>query len=266
MKKRWFADVRLDVAASSVLLPVARCGGPVRAERPTTYPAFGAFAMVRPLIANLTLAGLAAAGLALASNAALADGGPAVCNNCNAGGMGNGQAGGWNQFWHRCQTDFYRNNTWPEPFLTADKMAIRSAYCIQTDNGWKMQNTIGSFLFDSETQRVNQAGELLVKWIVQQAPVHRRAVFVLKGDTAEATSIRVNSVQAAVAKYADGCVCPVLLTLTEPPGWSAAYIDSITQQFNATIPAPRLPARQTTGNGGANSGGGTGGGGGGGVQ
>ena len=99
-------------------------------------------------------------------------------------------------------------------------------------------------------------GDLLVKWIVTQAPHHRRAVFVLKGDSADATNARVQSVQMAVNKYAGGCAIPVLLTDTEPAGWSAAYIDTITQQFNATIPAPRLPQTSTTGGQGSSGGGG----------
>src|SRR6185295_127500 len=105
-------------------------------------------------------------------------------------GYADGGAGyaGDHPHWHRFWLDFHRNNAWPEPFLSADRVAARTPFCIQTDNGWKMQNTIGSYLFDPETQRVNQAGELLVKWIVSQAPAHRRAVFVLKGDSAEATN------------------------------------------------------------------------------
>jgi hypothetical protein len=207
-------------------------------------------------MARSLLAGLALVGISLASGTAVADDAAGVCNQCG----GHGGNGGWNQFWQRCQVDFYRNNTWPEPFLSADKMAVRTPYCIQTDNGWKMQNTIGTFLFDSETQRINQAGDLLVKWIVTQAPLNRRAVFVLKADTADATNARVQSVQATVAKYTGGHICPVLLTDTEPAGWSASYIDSITQQFNATIPSPRLPPKQSSGGG---QGGGSGGGGGG---
>ena len=213
-------------------------------------------------MARLLLAGMAWMGLAVVPALVLADGGaPCATGYCQDGGGYGGCQGGFQQFWHRCGVDFHRNNSWPEPFLSADKIAVRTPYCIQTDNGWKMQNTVGTFLFDPETQRVNQAGELLVKWIVQQAPINRRAVFVLKGDTAEETAARVDSVQQAVAKYADGCVCPVLLTTTEPAGWSAAYIDTITQQFNATIPAPRLPSRQGNSNGSANGGGGGGGGG-----
>jgi hypothetical protein len=81
-------------------------------------------------------------------------------------------------------------------------------------------------------------------------------VFVLKGDSADATNARVQSVQLAVNKYAAGCAIPVLLTDTEPAGWSAAYIDTITQQFNATIPAPRLPQTSTGGSGSSSGGGG----------
>lgn len=178
-------------------------------------------------------------------------------------------ADAWDAFWHRVHVDFCRMNSWPEPFQTADRAAAREPWCIQTDNGWKMQNTIGTYLFDPETQRLNQAGELLVKWIATQAPHHRRAVFVLRGDTPEATIARSESVQAAVAKYSNtgcGCNCPVLLTCTEPPGWSAAYIDSITQQFNATIPAPRLPAADGGGGGASGGSGGSGGGSGGSSQ
>ena len=178
---------------------------------------------------------------------------------------GTAQADGWkdnwNTFWHDVHVDFHRNNAYPEPFNSADRARVREPFCIQTDNGWRMQNTVGTYLYDVNTQHLNAAGELLVKWIVTQAPHHRRAVFVLRGDTAEITAARVGSVQAAVARYATGPVCPVLLTDSEPRGWSASYIDSMTEQFNSTIPAPRLPAN-SDGNTGSGSGGGGGGAGG----
>jgi hypothetical protein len=165
------------------------------------------------------------------------------------------QAGGWHDFWHGIHVDCYRNNSWPEPFLTADRNLAREPFCIQVDNGWKVQNTIGSMLFNPETQQLNQAGDLLVRWIVTQAPIHRRAVFVVKGDNADITRARVDSVNAAVARWAGGPVCPVMLTTTEPTGWPASYVDSITQQFNSTIPSPRLPGGDGDGGGGGGGGG-----------
>jgi hypothetical protein len=70
----------------------------------------------------------------------------------------------------------------------------------------------------------------------------------------------VASVNAAVAKYAGGAIPPVMVTDTEPSGWSGSYVDAMAQSFQSTIPAPRLPA------GGGESGGGGGGGGGSGGQ
>jgi hypothetical protein len=211
--------------------------------------------MRRWLLAVTMIAGSAlAAGTAHAQKDAVqkdmvyADGQP--CDGC-----GHSQTWGdkWDKFWHRVHVDWHRNNAWPEPFLSADRAAQRAPFCIQTDNGWKMQNTIGTFLFD-DNQQLNRAGELQVKWIVTQAPLHRRAVFVLRGENAEQTNARIASVYAAVAKFADGAIPPVIPTNTEPAGWSGSYVDAMAQQFQSTIPAPRLPA------GGGGEGGGQGGG------
>jgi hypothetical protein len=185
------------------------------------------------------------------------------CYDCALGGYGHGRGGKWrdkwDHFWHRTHVDWHRNNAWPEPFLSADRAAVREPFCIMTDNGWKMQNTVGTFLF-TDNQELNKAGELHVKWIVTQAPLHRRAVFVLRGDTKEQTDARIASVNAAVAKYAGGAVPPVIPTDTEPTGWSASYVDAIATQLHSTIPAPRLGAMDMGGGSGGSSSGGSSGG------
>jgi len=162
----------------------------------------------------------------------------------------------WDGFRHRVHVDFHRNNAWPEPFISADRAAQREPFRLMADNGWKMQNTVGTMLFD-DNQQLNSAGDSLVKWIVTQAPLHRRAVFVLKADSAERTASRVASVNSAVAKYAGGATPPVMVTDTEPTGWSGSQVDAITQQYQSSIPSPRLPS----GGGGGGGGGGSGGGG-----
>jgi hypothetical protein len=155
----------------------------------------------------------------------------------------------WHNFWNRVHTDFHRNNAWPEPFLSADRAVIREVWHMQADNGWKMQNTVGVYLFD-EHQKLNRAGELMVRWIVTQAPVHRRAVFVLKGETPEQTEARVASVNETVNKYAaGGSVPPVLVTDVEPRGWAGAYVDAMSQQYQSSMPAPRLPSGGETSGG-----------------
>jgi hypothetical protein len=149
----------------------------------------------------------------------------------------------WHEFWHRVKVDFHRNNAWPEPFQSADRAVTREPFCIQVNNGWKMQNTIGTYLFNPETQELNRAGELKVKWVVTQAPIHRRAVFVLVGESPEDTRVRVESVQRYVSRLVpDGNLPPVMITYTEPEGASGEYFDAVNRAMMQSIPAPRLPA------------------------
>src|SRR4029079_18252423 len=100
------------------------------------------FAMDRSLLAGLASLALLAAPLATHAQV-----GTPFCANCpNGSGLGqagyaDGGAGGqsvshphWDRFWQ----DFYRNNSWPEPFLTADRIAVRTPFCIQADNALRM--------------------------------------------------------------------------------------------------------------------------------
>ena len=76
--------------------------------------------MDRTMLAGLTiLAGMFLPALSLAGEPAYGGGAYSDCNAC-------GHYGGFQAFWHRCGVDWHRNNAWPEPFLSADKMAVRA--------------------------------------------------------------------------------------------------------------------------------------------
>jgi hypothetical protein len=102
-----------------------------------------------------------------------------------------------------------------------------------------------------------------VKWIVQQAPMSRRTVFVLMTEDRDATNARVNSVQQAVGRYTiKGPPAEVLLTDRDVTGGSGEYYDSVDRALKGSVPIPRLPSRSNGGSGGSGgngSGGGSGG-------
>ena len=158
---------------------------------------------------------------------------------------------GWNEFWARYRVDYRRNAAWPEPFNSTDWRVAREPFEIQKNNGWRLQNTIGSLLFNRDTNEVNSAGEQQIKWIVNQAPPNRRAVFVLRGDSDEQTAQRVDSVQRTVSKYVpQGELPPILLTNQDQIGGSGEYFQKIDDALKNSMPSPRL----NTGGGGGASG------------
>ena len=164
----------------------------------------------------------------------------------------------WHEFWHRVGVDFHRNNAWPEPFVSADRQVTREYFRIQVNNGWRLQNTVGKWFYDEETNALNQAGEIKLRQIVTQSPVHRRTVFVLMGTSPDITAKRVESVQQTLAKILpDGPVPQVLLTDVDLEGGSGEYYDRVNSAYNSSIPAPRLSGDSSgSGSGSGKSGGG----------
>ena len=128
-------------------------------------------------------------------------------------GIGSWTWGG--EFWNRFKKDTHRNNYWPEPFVTGDRLAVREPFAIQANNGWRLQNTIGDGYFEPETQELNLAGQMKVKWVVTQSPSSRRTVFVMAAPNDEATMVRVDSVQRAISRHVPKGELPEVL-LTDP--------------------------------------------------
>jgi hypothetical protein len=151
---------------------------------------------------------------------------------------------GW---WERWCTDFHRNNCWPAPFQATDRELTRAPIIAMTSAGWRLHNTLSDHFFNPDDQGINQAGELKLRWIVTQAPIHRRTVFVLRGTNPDATAIRVSNVQHVIDRLVlDGPRPEVLLTDIVPSGASGDYFDQVDRQLKQSIPAPRLPDMQST--------------------
>ncbi|MEQ8791550.1 MAG: hypothetical protein RIC55_35130 [Pirellulaceae bacterium] len=154
-------------------------------------------------------------------------------------------------FWRRVVIDIERNKHWPQPFQTWDRQAQRAPWVVMVDKGWQLENTVGGFHFDRETQQLTAAGQHKVRWIVTETPLQRRTVFVQRGANNEETSIRIDAVQRAVAGYvAEGPLPEVVATNQAPPGSPADIIDRVYRGRDASQPAPVLPAASDSSGGG----------------
>lgn len=170
-------------------------------------------------------------------------------------------AGEW---FPKIRRDFRRNNCWPQPFVVADRVAVRSPFQVMINNGWQVQNTLSDEHFDEETGALTGAGEMKVRGILIESPAEHRQVFILRGKNLEDTANRQRSVDEYAARILHpGERAQISESRVRPRGTPAERVVDIDSRYNASAPDPRLPS---SGGGGASGGmsssssGGTGGG------
>jgi hypothetical protein len=156
----------------------------------------------------------------------------------------------WEMFWQGVRRDWKRNNCWPEPFLPADRLAVRAPFVLMVNNGWERQNLLADHHFEEAGPNLNEAGQIKARWIATQAPWHHRRLYVSRAETSQDTAARVAAVEAYVATVVqEGERPPVLESDLNAMGWPAAQVDAIDRQWQSSTPDPRLPAPQSSSSG-----------------
>lgn len=152
----------------------------------------------------------------------------------------------------RYRAGYDANVHWPRIYIPPARRSVCATYNAMINNGWRRQNLLGDYHFNKDTNELTNAGKLKVNWILSQAPVQRRNVFVQRaGDEAETTS-RI----AAVHDYA-GKMSPsvgnvdVNDTHIVAEGHAASSVDNVFVGYEANRLPPVLPAG--TGGGGGDS-------------
>ena len=138
--------------------------------------------------------------------------------------------------------DFKRNNCWPEPFMGPDRVAVRAPFNVMVRNGWQRQNMIGDHHFDESGRNLTTAGELKIRWILTQTPLHHRTIYVHQTESKESTDSRVAVVERFAATVAPGGAMPVVQrTNVGMDGWPAERVSTIIRQFHETTQPPTIP-------------------------
>jgi hypothetical protein len=146
------------------------------------------------------------------------------------------------RFFHDVCRDAKRNNCWPEPFIFADREAVRAPFNRMVEKGWERQNTLGDQDFVAETGQLTLAGQFRVRNILLLSMPQHRTIYVHRSLLPNETAARVDAVQQLAARTVRQGELPDIRETDLPsPGWSAQQIDDVERKYRATIPKPRLP-------------------------
>jgi len=159
-------------------------------------------------------------------------------------------------FFNSVARDTKRRNCWPAPFECPDRQMVRAPFVIMVNNGWRRQNMLGDFYFEPTTGQLTEAGKLKIRWIIYEAPEQHREIYVHIGKNPEETEARLAAVNAQAASLApQGEIPPIMQTSISDAGTPADRVDMIDRKYQASMPAPRLPAETGQGGGTGTSGG-----------
>ncbi|NIO47025.1 MAG: hypothetical protein GTN77_09620 [Planctomycetales bacterium] len=138
------------------------------------------------------------------------------------------------------KTTYHRNKCWPQPFVYPDNASARAPFARMIHNGWQMQNLVASHHFGDDA-KLTEAGQRHVRWIVTEAPVRRRTVYVQQAETAHLTEARLAAARNYAQRFAtDQQHVDVQPSNSTPRGWPADYVDAINVKFFESTPDPRI--------------------------
>lgn len=150
---------------------------------------------------------------------------------------------------------YHSAHYWPHPYACYDRQSVREFAAAQEEAGWTQATTLYDYHFDSDSQTLNRAGRLQVKWIIRSVPTHRRLLYVQAADSTTASQYRMASVQGQAQEILGDMAPPVILRVTSPLGRPALEVDRIQRADRDSQPVPRISPPF---NGGGLSGGGGG--------
>ena len=153
------------------------------------------------------------------------------------------QAQWFGNFWHEFKSDYSRNKHWPEPMVQNDRMAVAVPIGMMVSKGWQKQMLLCDYHFEANSEQLNQAGEMHVRYILTQAPIRHRTIFVQRGLTPDVTADRIASVQQTVMRMQPQAQPPAIYESDMfNDGVAARGVGVTSKKWDSSQPEPRLPA------------------------
>lgn len=154
------------------------------------------------------------------------------------------QAQWFSNFFREAKADYHRNKAWPDPIVQQDRMSVALVIGKQVEKGWCRETLLSDYHFEDGGTRLNQAGEMHIKYILTRVPPRHRAIRVERLMGPEQTAERINSVQQVVAQMQPHDMPQVYESNMHYEGTPADDVDAVYKKLASTRLDPRLPAPQ----------------------
>ena len=157
---------------------------------------------------------------------------------------------------------YHTAHYWPFPYNCQDRADVQNLLDAQANSGWVNATTLHDYHFDVDTQKLTDAGQNHLLWVMNAVPAQYRTVYVSQGISAEMAQLRVANAEQFLRDTGLPGIPPVIARYDNFNGRPANEVDRLRSLELNSIPRPRLFVIGRSGSSGGGAGGGAAGGGG----
>ncbi len=136
---------------------------------------------------------------------------------------------------------YHDTHYWPFPYSEEDRNYVRAATDQFVSAGWVEATTLYDYHFEN-SNKLNRAGQMRLRWIMQGVPSRHRYVYVQSSLTSEANQSRMENVRADAMEMTAGSgnIPPIMQRVASPLGRPAVEIEQIRKLDMESTISPRI--------------------------
>lgn len=135
---------------------------------------------------------------------------------------------------------YHAAHYWPFPYNCQDRADVQNLLDAQANAGWVTATTLHDYHFDVDTQKLTDAGQNHLLWVMNAVPAQYRTVYVSQGTSAEMAQLRIANAEQFLRETGGPGLPPVVARYDKFQGRPANEVDRLRTLELNSIPRPRL--------------------------
>jgi|SaaInlStandDraft_1057018.scaffolds.fasta_scaffold90819_1 hypothetical protein len=145
---------------------------------------------------------------------------------------------------------FHAAHYWPYPYDVWSRNSVNNMIDAHQQKGWQDATTVYEYHFDTDSNELTDAGNMHIKWILENAPIQYRTLYLQTSAKAGSNDLRMAAVTQVAGRLTAGEQPPsVVFRNTTAYGRPAQEVDSIRRGELQSQPLPRITYPSSAGPG-----------------